>query len=143
MEHFGKNKSPYHGVWQTCIGLIGVPIGFFFLVRYAIFRFQDFPDDMNNYAAMMFGFGIGSLFNISLMIAGLLKEPFNAVVTRTKNLIGNLFTMPFKVTRKCYAEDVREYGLVFWIFMPIMVACFILTFIGFKGFFEAYAAYIN
>ncbi len=135
-EH--KNQSPYHGIFVTCLVLIAVPIVFYLLVRGAIFTYQtQFSDEMNNAASRFFGFGLGMLFHISCLIAGILAKPFSAVVFRVKEFFSDLKISP-KIAFACYWYNVKERGVAFWILFAVIIVNFCLFLSGLVPCLEIY-----
>lgn len=134
MEYTGKNKSPYYGLWQTCLLLISVPTILFLIIFYLFEKFQDYPKILNCYASMGLGFGIGALFQFTCIIAGLFKGNFIVVVKRISNFFENL-SVSFKFAVKYYFEDLKMYGCAFWFYFLIIVVCVILSIIGFYMYF--------
>ena len=134
MEHQGKKQSPYHGVIQTCLLLISVPL-ILFLIIYLIFdKYQNLPQTTNLYGAMGIGFGVGVLFHISCVIAGLFKGLFAIVVRRFAEFFDNL-SISFKFAIKLYYEDLKENGMVFWIYFIIISSYIALSIYGFVSYF--------
>lgn len=126
MEQMGKEKSPYHGVLINCIFLSGVPTFFYLLVRSVIMKYQDFEYDFNNYSSMVIGFGAGFLFQISCVVAGLTKGTFSVVVRRVANLFEDL-SVSFRFAIKFYISDIKENGIVFWIYFLLIGSCLATT----------------
>ena len=131
-EH--KNQSPYHGVFVAGAFMLVVPVVLFFLVKGAIAIWKPSMDPEEIIAtAKTFGLGMGFLFHISLVFAGVIKEPFRAVVNRVANFFENL-KFNFKLAWNCYVDEVRETGLAFWIFLAIIVVNFCFFWSGAKFF---------
>lgn len=76
--------------------------------------YQIVPEIHNTYAAMMFGFGVGFLVNLSTVLAGVLTDSFNHTKIRIKNFFENVGVLPFKYTMKAYFDDLKTYGVVFY-----------------------------
>ncbi len=136
MEYQGKEKGPYYGVWQTSLLLISIPIIFYFILYYFIAKFQG-SSELAKYTAMGFGFGIGSLFNISCAIAGLFKGTFKVVKKRIRDLFSN-FRVSIKFAFKYYWEDIKSEGIVFWIYFFMILTFIILAIAAFNSFFNLY-----
>ena len=118
----GIKKNPYKGILITCLLLIVVPIGLYFLFKKVIFIYQgDFDSRLNHASAMSAGFGVGFLFQMSCVICGLFRGSFSVVVKRVFNFFADL-TISFKYAIRMYWDDIVENGVVFWIILPIIVA---------------------
>lgn len=117
-----KNKSPYHGVPLTAFLMIAVPVSVYILMRVLLSTYQPSePAEINEASARTLGFGIGLAFDLSLMIAGILKESFLVVVRRVVGFFQDL-KFSFKIAWNCYVENIREFGAAFWILFGLMVA---------------------
>ena len=119
MEHVGKEKSPYHGVLLSSIILIIVPIAIYLLFNYYITKYQKFEEEFNAYSAVVLGFGVGFIFQFSCVIAGLTKGTLSVVLSRIGELFSNLSISP-RFALKCYIADIKENGIVFWIYFIII-----------------------
>lgn len=120
MEYQGKEKSTYYGVWQSCLLLIIVPIAMYFFFNW-VFKSFGMPAEERKYCALAFGFLIGSLFSLSCALAGLFKGTFTVIKNRISEFFGNL-SISFKFACRYYWENIKEYGVVFWIFFIIIGA---------------------
>lgn len=135
MEYTGKNKSPYYGVWQTCLLLIIVPIALFAGIYFIFEKYQNYSKIINCYGAMGIGFGVGSLFHISCIIAGLFKGLFSIVINRIAEFFSNL-SISFKFAFKLYIEDLKTNGMVFWIYFVIVLLFIAFSIYGFIMYFS-------
>jgi hypothetical protein len=122
-----KNKSPYHGVPLTAFFMVLVPVVAYIFMRIVVFKYQSWEkEEINEATAKTLGFGIGLLFHMSLVIAGILKESFVVVVRRVVGFFQDL-KFSFKIAWNCYVENIREFGMAFWILFTLIVvnACFL------------------
>ena len=140
MEHIGKEKSPYHGVFLSSLMLVSVPTLLFILFHYLISKYQHFEQDFNTYSAMVIGFGVGFIFQFSCVFAGLTKGTLSVVVRRVAEFFSNLTVSP-KFAFKCYIADVKENGIVFWIYFIIIGSCLSATILGIIFLFKNYWSY--
>jgi hypothetical protein len=140
MEHVGKEKSPYHGVLLSSLLLISVQVLLFLLFKYVIMKYQDFEKDFNTYSAMVIGFGVGFIFQFSCVFAGLTKGTLSVVVRRVANLFDDL-SISVKYAFKCYFADIKENGIVFWIYFIIVTSTIAASIIGAIYLFNNYASY--
>ncbi len=137
MEDY-KERSPYYGVPVSCVALIVVPLILYWVVRMVIFKFQtQFSYELNAATARAMGFGVGALFHIACILAGAMTEPLRAVLSRLKEFFSNL-TISFKLACSCYVHDLRDLGVVFWIYAAIMGTNLYLCIDGFRDFLELY-----
>ncbi|MBR2985018.1 MAG: hypothetical protein IKC58_00250 [Clostridia bacterium] len=131
-EH--KEQSPYHGVFVASFFMILVPVLLYLLINGAINLWKpSTPIEERIATAKTIGCGAGFLFHVTLIIVGVLKDPFNAVVNRICNFFDNL-KFNFKLAWSCYCEEVRETGIAFWILIVIMIVNFVVFWSGAKVF---------
>ncbi|MBQ2915040.1 MAG: hypothetical protein IJE50_05940 [Clostridia bacterium] len=125
-----KNKSPYHGVPLAAFLMIVVPVSVYILMRVLLSKYQPSePAELNEASARTLGFGIGLAFDLSLMIAGTLKESFLVVVKRVVGFFQDL-KFSFKIAWNCYVENIREFGVAFWILFGLIIVHFCLFWSG-------------
>ncbi len=133
-------KSPYHGILFGCFYLIVVPAAIFIVLYLAInisWSQQQYSGEINLATAKAFGCGCGSVFHLSCIIVGQLRESFHTVVERVKEFFINLFVSP-ALAVKCYWMDLKDGGVVFWIYLAVMGFNLYLTVDGFMDFFALY-----
>ncbi len=127
-----KRKSPYHGVFLASFLMVLVPVVCYIVFRALLFNGQTHvTDEMNEASAKALGFGIGFLFHMACIIAGVLEESFKIVVHRVVEFFDNL-KFSFKLACNCYADDIRENGVAFWIMFGVMVVNFCIFWSGLK-----------
>lgn len=127
-EH--KEKSPYHGVFVASFFMILVPILLYLLISGAINLLKPATPVAERVAtAKMIGCGSGFLFHLTLIIVGVMKDAFRAVINRICNFFENL-KFNFKLAWTCYWEEVKETGVAFWIFLVIMIVNFVVFWSG-------------
>ena len=135
-EH--KRKSPYHGIVLTSFFMIAVPVGLYFLMRAILFKNQvEISAELNEASAKTIGLGVGFLFHMSLIIAGILEESFRVVIRRVIGFFDDL-KFSFKIAWGCYVDDIRENGVAFWILFAIMVVNFCFFWSGLRFIIEYY-----
>ena len=139
MEYQGKNKSPYKGVFGTCLIMTVIPIALYFIVYLIVTKFTNQPKQLNVNFSLMIGVGCGFIFQLSCVLAGLLKGTFSVVINRVKEFFSNL-TINFKFAIKYYWDDIKSEGVVFWIYFLLMGTT--LTFF-LIGLINSYIFYIN
>ena len=121
-EH--KNKSPYHGVGLACFFMIAIPVVMYIIIRSLLFELQPtMGKEVNEMSARVLGLGIGVVFHLGCIIAGVLKDSFKIVVNRVVDFFDNL-KFSFKLAWKCYVDQLRDGGIAFWIMFGIMVVNF-------------------
>ena len=81
------------------------------------------------YSSLAFGFGVGFLFQFSCVIAGLFKGTLKVVLKRLKEFFSNL-SISVKFAYKYYFENIKEEGIVFWIFFTIIGSTLAVTLFG-------------
>ena len=122
MEHTGKENSPYKGIWWSLFFLIFVPVILYFTIFGAAKAISKMSTIECRYIALMFGFGVGSLFHMTLILSGLIKESFIAVCVRVGHFFQNL-KVNAKFAFKYYWFELKDTGCVFWIYLlPIVTS---------------------
>ena len=139
MEHEGKTRSPYKGVFGSSLILTVVPILLFLFVLAVVKKFTNQPLSMDVNFSLMVGLGCGFLFQLTCVLSGLMKGTFKVVINRVKNFFSNL-TINFKFALKYYWDDIKSEGVVFWIYFLILGTTFTFTLIGIIN---SYLIYIN
>ena len=140
MEYNGKEQKVYHGVIGSSLILIGVPILLFIIVYLLLNSDKRGTEESNLYFAYMIGLGAGGIFQLSCVLAGLIKGTFKVVVNRVKELIGNL-QINFKFAWKCYFDNIKTYGIVYWIYFLIIGTTCGFTIYGIVKSLEFYLQY--
>ena len=127
-----KNKSPYHGVPVACFFMVLVPVLMYIIMRALLFENQPaMGKELNEASARVLGLGIGVLFHMGCLIAGVLKDSFKIVVNRVAEFFDNL-KYSFKLACRCYFDQLRDGGIAFWIMLGIMIANFCIFFSALK-----------
>lgn len=129
MEYQGKDQSPYHGIVLSSCLLIGFSLVFYGLFLLVFTKWTDHPFNESNAMSMAFGFGTGTLFFLSCAISGLFKGTFKVVINRIGEFFGNL-SVSVKIAFRYYIVNIKEYGVVFWIYFLIFVFDVTMTLIG-------------
>lgn len=124
-----KQKSPYHGFWVIVLAMVIVPLVLWGTVYGLLCYYRPHQMRFNVPGAQFLGFGMGSLFHMSCVIGGLLRDSYRAVVYRVREFFENLVCSPLFALR-CYWEDVKADGLVFTICIIIIGTCLGLTLDG-------------
>lgn len=119
MEYEGKNKSPYYGVWQTALLLTAAPFLMTLFFKAIFDKYSKMTDPQILFSAMAFGCGVAFMFQLTCIIAGLFKGTLTVVIKRLKEFFGNL-SISAKFAFKYYFENIKEEGIVFWIFFVII-----------------------
>ena len=120
MEENGRKVSPYKGVWLVTFLLIIVPIIFYIIIRLIMFKFQpSLEKDIKEFSSLAVGFGLGFVFHLACIIAGLFKGTIVVIIKRIKEFFETL-NISFKLAIKSYFDNVKEDGLVFYIYFIIV-----------------------
>ncbi|MBQ7874627.1 MAG: hypothetical protein IJ306_05660 [Oscillospiraceae bacterium] len=138
MIYKGKNKKLYHGFWFECFLLIIVPLGFYFMFLWLFGSFYPLRKEINEISARALGFGLGSVYHASCLVAGAFAPAWEAVRFRFSNLFENL-TYSVKIAAKGYLYDLKSEGVEFWVYFAIICVC---AFLGASGIFE-YLQYLK
>ena len=129
MEYEGKNKSPYYGVWQSALLMIAAPVAMYFFFKIPFVTYSKMSKEEIHYCSLAFGCGVAFLFQFSCVIAGLFKGTLKVVINRLKEFFGNL-SISVKFAYKYYFENIKEEGVVFWIFFVIITTTLGVTLFG-------------
>lgn len=117
-----KKYSPYHGCWVVFLLLIGVPLALYAVVAAAISFYQPQFARINPASARCIGCLLGSVYHMSCIISGLLRDPWRALCYRVKEFFENLpCGLPFAF--RCYWEDMKSDGVLFIPYTAIIGAC--------------------
>ena len=117
-----KRVSPYRGCWIVFLLLIGVPLAFYLIIEAAISFYQPQFARLNPASARAIGCGLGSIFHMSCIVGGILREPWRALCSRVKEFFANLpCGIGFALT--CYWEDLKNDGALFIPYMAIIGVC--------------------
>jgi hypothetical protein len=121
MEHNGKNRKPYSGIWASVLMMVFVPTILYFLLEKGFARWlSDFPKQLNHITCCIVASGIGLLFDGSCWLVGAFKEPFQAVKTRMSNFVVNC-KVSFRYALKEYGRDMKSDGVEFLIYIFIIL----------------------
>ena len=128
--HHQEQHSPYRGFFVTCLILIGMPLIFYVLVH-TWFGMQKSGANLsiNKTGAEAIGFGLGTIFHLSCLVAGAFSEPYTLLKRRILDFRDNL-EVSFPLAVKCYLQDMRDDGVTFTVYFVIMVICFVLALNG-------------
>ena len=129
MEYEGKNKSPYYGVWQSALLMIVAPVAMYFFFKIPFVTYSKMSKEEIHCCSLAFGCGVAFLFQFSCVQAGLFKGTLKVVINRLKEFFGNL-SISVKFAYKYYFENIKEEGVVFWIFFVIITTTLGVTLFG-------------
>lgn len=141
MMQNGRREAPYRGLWALCLLLVAVPLGCYGIMYLAIGAYQThLPSAMNRAGAQLLGFGIGSVFHLSCMVAGMFRKATAAVRKRVGEFFANL-TVSVGFACRCYWDDIKEDGAEMVIYLLIIGACLWLALDGGIDFVQLWTAY--
>lgn len=124
-----KQYSPYHGCLVVIFFLIAVPLALWGILDGAMAHFRPYDAWINGPGARFIGFGLGSIFHMSCIICGILRQPFRAVCYRVKEFFENL-PVSLGYAFECYWDDLKQDGVLFIIYAAIIGACLALAIDG-------------
>ena len=128
-----ERKTPYRGVWVILLFLFGVPLIAYGIIGGAISRFEHISAEMTYWETMVFTGLVGTAVSVIVALCGGLREYFPAVRNRIKDLFENLAISVGDAVR-WYFEDLREYGIAFWIVLGAMLLNLAYLLYGMIGF---------
>ncbi len=74
----------------------------------------QYGQELNWASAKIFGCGLGIIFHASCWLTGAFTEDFRAVKNRVKEFFANI-VVSVSLAFTCYWEDVKAFGVAFWI----------------------------
>ena len=139
MEHNGKNQSPYKGLTWSLFFMIIVPVLLYLLVFGAAKGIAGAKMSTKecNLIGLMFGFGCGFLFHLSLIIAGLITESFKVVCVRIGHFFQNL-RVSGKFAFKYYWFELKDTGYVFWFYFIAIVTVILVTVLSIVKYYQLF-----
>ena len=109
--------------------LICVPLVFWFIISTLLNHYQPHFARVNPDSARCLGCLLGSIFHMSCLLGGLLRNPWRAFRYRIKEFFANLpCGLPFALS--CYWEDMKTEGALFVPYMAIIGTCLYLAIDG-------------
>lgn len=136
MEEF-NTKSPYHGVIVKIIFLIIFPIVCFLIFFPIVSNFQKYNKTINWYTTLFLASGLGALFHLGCIISGAFKGSFATVINRIKNFFTD-FPLSPKLAVRCYVDDLKTEGMLFWIYFIIIGSNLALAIYSLINFYNYY-----
>ncbi len=117
---FKPKKTPYQGLWAFILYMTLPSLACTLVSYYAFMEYQgQFSQELNLASAKIIGCGIGAVFHLSCWIMGAFTEDFGAVKYRLKEFLSNV-SVSLGSAFKWYIDDVKTYGLAFWIDLSIV-----------------------
>lgn len=116
-----KKYSPYHGVWAIVLCMIAVPAAFTLIIDSTLKLLQPQYIVVNTPSARFVGCGLGFLFHLILILSSVLREPFEALKFRIREFRENM-ACSFSFALRCYWDDMKQDGVVFDIYLFIILA---------------------
>ena len=138
MEHLGKEKKPYHGIWIPFILMLILPAGVFCLLYFVITRYQSGSTAYAFSISLALSFLVGFLFAISCLIAGFLHDQFVALAVRIKDTHDYYGLLTKEGIKYYFGEFIHDGGPIVWIFFIITIALAVVSAIDFVQFFQQY-----
>lgn len=117
-----KKYSPYHGCWVIFLMLICIPLAFYFIISVLINHYQPHFAQVNPASARCLGCLLGSIFHLSCLIGGLLRDPWRAFCYRVKEFFANL-SCGLSFALSCYWEDMKTDGALLLPYLAIIGVC--------------------
>ena len=121
MDNEGRERSPYHGVWVICTIMIAVPLVLFAIVYYAMRAKGSETIYACLHTSLALGFALGSLVHLSFAIVGLFRGTFSVVINRWADFFANA-KISFKCAVGWHWQSIKQDGIVFWLYLIIIVA---------------------
>lgn len=119
--NYSQEERPYKGVALVCSIMLFIPL-ITYLISRGVLRAERFLDRMQFYEALFFGGAVGTVFTLSFILCGGFRKAFLAVRKRVRDFFQDL-AVSFSFAREGYRDNVKEYGIAFWLYMM----CFLLN----------------
>lgn len=129
MQNKYKHQSPYRGFAVTLIGLIIVPVAFYWLIYLLQSEYLHTPEALNVASAKALGCGCGVIFHLMCVVSGALRPGWRAVRYRMREFRENLI-VGVGYAFESYWEDIRTDGVTFLISSVVIIANLIITLDG-------------
>jgi len=138
MEHEGKEKKVYHGIWIPFLFIVLVPVICFLIFFFVLTNVTDHPQDIVIKISLGFSGIIGVLFALICLISGFIHDVFLAFVDRVKEVFE--FFTPFtkEATRWYFYRFKEDGGIIFWIYFLLLISFLAVGIYGFVAFFTWY-----
>ncbi len=117
---FHRAKSPYDGVPVICAAMLLPPVCLYAVLRLLFRSWMHYSLAIQKAECLAFAFGIGFIVTMLFVISGGLKKPFKVMVSRLKDFFGDI-GISAKLAFSCYWDAVKTDGVVFWIYMALIV----------------------
>ena len=131
MEHQGKEKNVYKGIWIAFIVLLMVP-AVFFLLFFSVIKSNYEGQKLENliYASLTFSCAVGFLFCLVLIFTGFIKDLFVALIDRIKETFEYFTPFSKDATKWYFYKFWKDGGIIMWLFLLTMVAYLVITIIS-------------
>lgn len=134
MEHYGKEKKVYSGIWIPFILIIAVPTVNYFLFFWAISQFSKLDNTLVMYTSIAFAGLTGVLFFIGCLISGFVHDLFEAMIYRIKDTIEFFGWFSIDGIKYYFREFIHDGGPILWMFFILMLGIIAVTIFGFVKF---------
>lgn len=135
MEHYGKEKKLYKGIWIAFIALLAFPAAIFGLLYWAIEVNTLYSPLEITYTCLAFAGLVGLLFCITLILTGLIDDLFEGMKKRIRETY-EFYGLFSKDSWSYYWYSfVHDGGPIMWGFFTVMLAYAGISIFGFINYF--------
>ena len=132
MEHDNKQRSPYKGILVQVFFTVLIPLVLLVLFYFVINKYQgNYEQEQNSLTAIVLATGIGTLFNCSCIIAGIVTPSYLVFKNRVLEFFENT-KLSFSFAVKSYFYDMKENGVVFLIYFLMYFLEALICFLSLK-----------
>lgn len=132
MEHDNKQRSPYKGILVQVFFTVLIPLVLLVLFYFVINKYQgNYEREQNTLTAIALATGIGTLFNCSCIIAGIVTPSYLVFKNRVLEFFENT-KLSFSFAVKSYFYDMKENGVVFLIYFLMYFLEALICFLSLK-----------
>ncbi len=132
-----RETSPYDGCWFVCMTMVVTPALLYVILRWVFSEWSHDSLLMQKAQCMAFAGGIGFLIALGFAISGGLKKPFKIVKARVSDFFSDLAISP-RLAFSGYLNALRTGGVVFWLYLILIVLNLLFCVLGLKNFFKLY-----
>ena len=140
MEHYGKEKKIYKGIWISFVAMLVVPVALFLLFYFAIMGKITANNNYAFYISLAFSGLLGFMFGLVCILSGLIHDYFVAMINRIRDTIEFYGFFSKRGLSYYFTEFVHGGGPIMWGFLLLMSLFAVISVIGFANFFYIYNA---
>lgn len=135
MKYDGRRKPIYYGVAGSLFLFTLFPTFVTLIFWSAFSRWSRLSDEKVLFVSLAFGCLVAFLFELCCVLDGLLQGSLKVVFARMIEFFSNL-SISFKFAVKSYFNNIKEEGMVFWIYFDTILLTSGISIFSFLKYFE-------